>query len=367
MRVSSRRSLPEQIAARIHEQISDGTYPAGSQLPLQKEIAHHFGVSVSRRAREPRAARRRRPHLEPRRHRHVRQRRRRRRAALPDVDARAVEPGGARGVRSRRATCWRAPPSPWLPRRRDAEDVARLRAHAGRHRGRGRRTPMPTPAPTSSCTWRSLARPATGRSPARSLRSAARSPASSRCAPTRRSPTARSTRSIDDYRQLVGAIELGDERRALRALDRMFARSRALARELGLYPDDRPDEAGPKTPLEEHDEDRRAHPHRIRARDARPGADPLLARAAADQGAASRKDKSMTDMLEWWIDDPDGLDREDAAGPRARPDDHDLLAAHRRARDLAAHALPAPVRDGHVDRDVRRQRARARAGASTRT
>ena len=43
---------------------------------------------------------------------------------------------------------------------------------------------------------------------------------------------------IDDYRQLVGAIELGDERRALRVLDRMFSRSRALARELGLYPDD---------------------------------------------------------------------------------------------------------------------------------
>ena len=47
MRVSSRKSLPEQIAARIHDQISDGTYPAGSQLPLQKEIAQHFGVSVS--------------------------------------------------------------------------------------------------------------------------------------------------------------------------------------------------------------------------------------------------------------------------------------------------------------------------------
>ena len=47
MPVSTRRSLPEQVAARIHEQISDGTYPAGSQLPLQKEIAHHFGVSVS--------------------------------------------------------------------------------------------------------------------------------------------------------------------------------------------------------------------------------------------------------------------------------------------------------------------------------
>jgi DNA-binding FadR family transcriptional regulator len=50
-------------------------------------------------------------------------------------------------------------------------------------------------------------------------------------------------RVVDDYRQLVGAIELGDERRALRALDRMFARSSALARELGLYPYDEPDEA----------------------------------------------------------------------------------------------------------------------------
>jgi GntR family transcriptional regulator, transcriptional repressor for pyruvate dehydrogenase complex len=55
-------------------------------------------------------------------------------------------------------------------------------------------------------------------------------------------------RVIDDYRQLVGAIELGDERRSLRALDRMFARSRALARELGLYPDDELDEASPNLP-----------------------------------------------------------------------------------------------------------------------
>src|SRR3954470_18775747 len=47
MRVSTRRSLPEQVALRIHEQITDGTYPAGAQLPWQKEIAHHFGVSVS--------------------------------------------------------------------------------------------------------------------------------------------------------------------------------------------------------------------------------------------------------------------------------------------------------------------------------
>ena len=64
-------------------------------------------------------------------------------------------------------------------------------------------------------------------------------------------------------------------------------------------------------------------------------------------------EKRCTDMLRVVDRRPDGLDREDAAGPRSRPDDHDLQPAHRRARDLAADALPATVRDGYVGRDVR--------------
>ena len=78
-------------------------------------------------------------------------------------------------------------------------------------------------------------------------------------------------------------------------------------------------------------------------------------------------EKRMLEMLEWLDRRPDGIDREDAAGPRARPDDHDVQPAHRRARDLAADALSAPVRDGHVGRDLRGHRRRATAGASTRT
>ena len=75
----------------------------------------------------------------------------------------------------------------------------------------------------------------------------------------------------------------------------------------------------------------------------------------------------MTDMLRVVDRRPDGLDREDAAGPRSRSDDHDLLAAHRRARDLAADAL-ARGRSRRTRGSRRSTAARAaRAGASTRT
>src|SRR5438477_2911536 len=112
-------------------------------------------------------------------------------------------------------------------------------------------------------------------------------------------------------------------------------------------------------------EDRRTHAHRLRARHPRPRADPLLARTAADQEAAAAE-QVVPRPLRGLDRRPDGLDREDAAGPRARPDDHDVQPAHRRARDLAADALPAPVRDRHLGRDVRgdragRRLARARA------
>ena len=62
---------------------------------------------------------------------------------------------------------------------------------------------------------------------------------------------------------------------------------------------------------------------------------------------------------------PDGVDREDAAGPRARPDDHDLQPAHRRARDLAAHAVPSPETD--VGRDIRDHRERRRLARALHT
>ena len=70
------------------------------------------------------------------------------------------------------------------------------------------------------------------------------------------------------------------------------------------------------------------------------------------------KDKTMTDMLELWIDDPMGSIVKMQQDLGLDPDDHDVLAAHRRARDLAPHALPAPVRDGHLGRAVPRQRDR---------
>jgi DNA-binding FadR family transcriptional regulator len=41
-----RRSLPEQIAARLHERIAAGEYPSGSRLPQQRELASSFGVST---------------------------------------------------------------------------------------------------------------------------------------------------------------------------------------------------------------------------------------------------------------------------------------------------------------------------------
>ena len=150
-------------------------------------------------------------------------------------------------MRSRPATCWHAPPSRWL---RDAG--------------------TPRMWPGCGPRWPTSRLPLTdAEAYARAdldlhmaiARAARNGPLAGALAALRRSipgvvalraheaiADSSIDRVIDDYRQLVGAIELGDERRSLRALDRMFARSRALARELGLYPDDELDEAGPNPP-----------------------------------------------------------------------------------------------------------------------
>ena len=70
------------------------------------------------------------------------------------------------------------------------------------------------------------------------------------------------------------------------------------------------------------------------------------------------KDKSMTDMLDWWIDDPMGSIVKMQQDLGLDPMITTYSPAHRRARDLAAHALPAPVRDRRLGREVPRQRDR---------
>ena len=237
MRDDTRRSLPEQIAARIHEQISDGTYPPGTQLPLQKELARHFGVSISV-VRESLA----------------------KLAAGGLIWSRAgtgtfVSDNADAAMRF---PMWmREPSSPQeLAEALEARDLlARTRGRAGRQapRRRGRR-----PAARHAGRHRGGRRRRGGlrarrHGPARCDRAGRPQPflAGALAALRRSIPGVIALRAheaiaegsithvIDDYRHLVGAIELGDERRALRALERMFARSRALARELGLYPDDR--------------------------------------------------------------------------------------------------------------------------------
>ena len=236
-------SSTPQIAARAdrgsHPRADQRRHlPAGSQLPLQKELAHHFGVSVSRRAREPRAAGGRRPRLEPRRARA--------RSSSDDADAALRFPMWMREPSSPQelAECARgARPARAHRRRARRESAATPRTSPGcaprsPTSRRPRPTPRPTPAPTWTCTWRSRTRPTTG--PLAGALAALRRSIPGVIALRAHEAIADSSidKVIDDYRQLVGAIELGDERRALRALDRMFARSRALARELGLYPDD---------------------------------------------------------------------------------------------------------------------------------
>jgi GntR family transcriptional repressor for pyruvate dehydrogenase complex len=246
MRVLTRRSLPEQIAARIHEQISDGTYPAGSQLPLQKEIAHHFGVSVSV-VRESLALL----------------------AAGGLVWSRAgtgtfVSTDASAALRF---PMWvREPSSPQelaecleardllarsvvalAARRRDAGDVTRLRATLALVEGAA--TDAEAYAQADLELHVAIAEAARNRPLAGALAALRRSiPGVIALRAHEAIADSSIDKVIDDYRQLVGAIELGDERRALRVLDRMFARSRALARELGLYPADDRDQAGPMMP-----------------------------------------------------------------------------------------------------------------------
>ena len=236
MRTSQRRSLPEQIAARIHEQINDGTYPPGSQLPLQKEIAHHFGVSISV-VRESLASLTAAGLIwsragtgtfvsehadsalrfpmwmsEP---------------SSPDELAEALE---ARDLLARTAVALAA-------KRRTGPDVARLRATLALIEASA--TDAEAYASADLDLHVAIAHAAHNRPLAGAL-AALRRAIPGVIALRAHEAIADSSidQVIDDYRQLVGAIELGDERRALRVLDRMFSRSRALARELGLYPDD---------------------------------------------------------------------------------------------------------------------------------
>jgi DNA-binding FadR family transcriptional regulator len=236
MRTSNRRSLPEQIAARIHEQISDGSYPPGSQLPLQKELAHHFGVSISV-VRESLAslaaggliwsragtgtfvsdhadAALRFPMWM-------------REPSSPEELAEALE---ARDLLARTAVVLAA-------QRRGPADIARLRATLADIEAAA--TDAEAYARADLDLHMAIAHAAHNRPLAGAL-AALRSAIPGVIALRAHEAIADSSieRVIEDYRQLVGAIELGDERRSLRALDRMFARSRALACELGLYPDD---------------------------------------------------------------------------------------------------------------------------------
>jgi GntR family transcriptional repressor for pyruvate dehydrogenase complex len=237
MRTTSRRSLPEQIAARIHEQISDGSYPPGSQLPLQKELAQQFSVSISV-VRESLAslaagglvwsragtgtfvsdnadAALRFPMW----------------MSEPSSPAELAEALEARDLLARSAVALAA-------RRRDGADIARLReilAHI-----EAAADDAEAYAQADLELHMAIAHAAHNRPLAGAL-AALRRAIPGVIALRAREAIADSSidQVIDDYRQLVGAIELGDERRSLRALDRMFARSRALARELGLDPDDR--------------------------------------------------------------------------------------------------------------------------------
>jgi GntR family transcriptional repressor for pyruvate dehydrogenase complex len=236
MQTSNRKSLPEQIAARVHEQIRDGTYPPGSQLPLQKEIARDFGVSISV-VRESLAtltaagliwsragtgtfvsddadATLRFPLWvsEP---------------SSPHELAQALE---ARDLLARTAVALAA-------ERRDAADVARLRATLASIEAAS--TDAEAYARADMDLHVAIAGAAHNEFLAGAL-AALRQAIPGVIALRAHEAIADSSiaQVIDDYRHLVGAIELGDERRALRALDRMFARSRALACDLGLYPDE---------------------------------------------------------------------------------------------------------------------------------
>jgi GntR family transcriptional repressor for pyruvate dehydrogenase complex len=42
-----RQSLPEQVASRLHGLINDGAFRPGTQLPLQRDLAQRFGVSIT--------------------------------------------------------------------------------------------------------------------------------------------------------------------------------------------------------------------------------------------------------------------------------------------------------------------------------
>ncbi|WP_315814631.1 FadR/GntR family transcriptional regulator [Paraflavitalea speifideaquila] len=43
----SRRSLADEVAARLQQQILSGQYKVGDQLPVEPELMHQFGVGRS--------------------------------------------------------------------------------------------------------------------------------------------------------------------------------------------------------------------------------------------------------------------------------------------------------------------------------
>ena len=130
----------------------------------------------------------------------------------------------------------------------------------------------------------------------------------------------------------------------IRSLEMLGARNVRVWDPVGRHqqpPAHRSERASRPPRVKEFDrEDRRAHTHRLPARHAGSRPRPLLARTADDQEAAAAR-PVVPRPLRALDRRPDGLDREDAAGSRPRPDDHDVQPAHRRARDLAADAVPA--------------------------
>ena len=138
---------------------------------------------------------------------------------------------------------------------------------------------------------------------------------------------------IDDYRQLVGAIELGDERRSLRALDdvRPLAGARPRAR---LFPDDDREQAGPRPAGSTM---KTAERTRIAFERGTPDRVPIHCWLGLPLIRELKpKNKTMTDMLEWWIDDPMGSIIEVDYDLGVRPDDQ---AIRRHVRLLGSVVL----------------------------
>ena len=232
------RTLPAQIAARLHEQISDGTLAPGARLPLQRDLATIYGVSISV-VRESLAQL----------------------AAAGLIWSRA---GTGTFVSDNveatlRFPMWmREPQNPrelaealeardslarvavgLAARRRDGRDIEQLRAALAAVEAAIEDADAYAHADLDLHI--AIANAARNRPIAGALAALRRAiPGVVALRAQEAIADGSISRVIEDYRQLVSAIELGDERRALRALDRMFARSAALAHELGLCIDSIP-------------------------------------------------------------------------------------------------------------------------------